>query len=68
MNYSIKSLAVYAFALQLKQTASQRFIANFVIEPRVDCPDLMRVQSADIVDADVSLELFSCLSSFFEEV
>lgn len=28
----------------------------------------MRVQSADVVDADVVLKLFSGFSSFFEEV
>ena len=66
--YPVETLTVDALALQLKQTTAQRLIADLIIQPRVNRAYFMRIQSADVIDADMILKLLSGLASLLEEV
>lgn len=66
--YSVKTLAIHAFSFELEQAASERFVTDLIIQPRVDSPDLMRIQPANIIDPNMILKLLSGLSSLLKEV
>lgn len=66
--YLIEPLSVKALTFEIKQTTAKRLVTDFIVEPRVKCSYLMRVQFANVIDADMVLELLPCLSSLLKEV
>lgn len=56
------------FGLELEERAPQGLLAHFVVQPGVHCLNLVGIQLADIVDADVVFELLSGVTALLEEV
>lgn len=66
--YPVETLAIHALSFQLEQTTSQRLVTDLIIQPRVDRPYFMRIQPANVIDANMTLKLFPGLSSLLKKV